>query len=306
MFCREGRRGSRCRLKWLRTVGLVAAVAPVTWQAAKLFVLLEKQEVQAAADCRQATLAFSDRRLQSLSSSMLKGLTSLPCGVVDEGVCEDAKVELVWPEEASEDLGRRKRKRKPVKLILTLGSLRRTTLAAPRKHLLLATPRPQQLERILPQVAQMGVATLLLCGASKVDPKYFRSHVLQMPFLKRCLAKGLAAARDTTMPKVVVHPNLQELLSQLDHFLPRDKAFRLVGHPSGAKPLELSTGDTLTQGRREALVAVGPEAGWSEDERSELDMLSSAGFQSMSLGQRILRSDVATTTLLALAEQMLA
>ncbi|CAE7247687.1 unnamed protein product [Symbiodinium necroappetens] len=126
-----------------------------------------------------------------------------------------------------------------------------------------------------------------------------------MPFLNRCLAKGLAAARDTTMPKVVVQPNLQELLSQLDHLLPRDQALRLVGHPSGAKLLELSTGRALTQGRREVLVAVGPEAGWSEDEPSELDLLSSAGFQSMSLGQRILRSDVATTTLLAFAEQML-
>ncbi|CAE7239045.1 unnamed protein product [Symbiodinium natans] len=103
------------------------------------------------------------------------------------------------------------------------------------------------------------------------------------------------------MPTLEIQANLQEALSRLDQLLPREQVPRVVGHPRGVQNLEPST----MQGRREALVAVGPEAGWSEEEPCELDLLSSAGFQSITLGQRILRTDVATATLLALTEQML-
>ena len=38
------------------------------------------------------------------------------------------------------------------------------------------------------------------------------------------------------------------------------------------------------------LVAIGPEGGW--EEAHELDMFKQSGFQRVSLGSRVLRSDV--------------
>ncbi len=55
-------------------------------------------------------------------------------------------------------------------------------------------------------------------------------------------------------------------------------------------------------GLRRMLVAVGPKGGWEEP--YELDMFEQMGFQRVSLGSRVLRSDVAVVvSLLALANE---
>ena len=50
------------------------------------------------------------------------------------------------------------------------------------------------------------------------------------------------------------------------------------------------------------LLAVGPEGGWAEP--YELDMFQEHGFQQITLGTRILRSDVAVISLLSLAHDI--
>jgi RsmE family RNA methyltransferase len=50
------------------------------------------------------------------------------------------------------------------------------------------------------------------------------------------------------------------------------------------------------------LVAVGPEGGWEEPE--ELDRFRELGFQQITLGTRVLRSDVAVVSLLSLANDL--
>jgi 16S rRNA (uracil1498-N3)-methyltransferase len=50
------------------------------------------------------------------------------------------------------------------------------------------------------------------------------------------------------------------------------------------------------------LLAVGPEGGWEEPE--ELDRFHLLGFQQVTLGPRILRSDVAVISLLSLANEI--
>ena len=54
-------------------------------------------------------------------------------------------------------------------------------------------------------------------------------------------------------------------------------------------------------GSRMMLVAIGPEGRWEEPH--ELDMFERLGFQRVSLGSRVLRSDVAVVSLLALAHE---
>ncbi|CAJ1409256.1 unnamed protein product [Effrenium voratum] len=138
---------------------------------------------------------------------------------------------------------------------------------------------------MLPQIAQMGVKTLVLCGAGKVDASYFRSHVLDLRNLRANLAVGLAQVQDDSVPRILLAPNFQELLAGgglLDQTFPREQVSRVVAHPA------VNTSSLESVG--EMLLAIGPEAGWEE---SELEMFWAAGFAAASLGPRILRSDVA-------------
>lgn len=50
---------------------------------------------------------------------------------------------------------------------------------------------------------------------------------------------------------------------------------------------------------KKILLAVGPEGGWEEPE--ELDRFQEHGFQQITMGSRVLRSDCAVVSLLALA-----
>ncbi|CAN0098806.1 unnamed protein product, partial [Phaeothamnion confervicola] len=204
-----------------------------------------------------------------------------------------------------------------------------------RVDLLLAVPRPLQLERILAVVSQMGVGTLVLANASKVSPDYFGSHLLQRPELvRRKLVEGLTQSGDSALPRVVVAKRLKIFLEDdLEKLFPSDTYVRVFAHPSRAAPnvdpgvasIVLAAGDMhapsgirmeaaaaggqrlrdiglpqgVGPGQARVLVAVGPEGGW--DEPYELDLLGRCGFRAVTLGVRVLRSDVAVTALLALA-----
>ena len=58
---------------------------------------------------------------------------------------------------------------------------------------------------------------------------------------------------------------------------------------------------TIEMALRERILRRWPEGGWEEP--YELDMFKSRGFQQISLGTRVLRSDVAVVSLLALAHE---
>lgn len=214
------------------------------------FLLLEFDEVTLDANLqRRAVLPFADPRVKRLESLLLHSTGedkfNFTCGVVDEGI-GDAEVTLQWEADvdvrAKKPPGGRGRRPKPKTVeVLFTSPLRDSGFPRPRKHLLLAIPRPSQLERLLPRVAQMGVGHLILCGASKVDANYFRSHVMEPQHLRKFLGLGLAGAEDPMMPKITVKADLQELLEgkRLQQIIPGD-ASRLVAHPTLLGDEELS------------------------------------------------------------------
>mmetsp|Transcript_81920 Transcript_81920/g.228318 ORF Transcript_81920/g.228318 Transcript_81920/m.228318 type:complete len:424 (-) Transcript_81920:81-1352(-) len=302
-------------------------------------LFLEPEELQAMATSStdsgvsaHATLPFSDPRVRRLADVVRGRGGSFPdceggfwCGVAGVGADDNARLRWRWPVGREEDIEskaeakrlskpRRERKRrlKPEAIDVLLGETQPYGLFAPPPvDLLLAVPRPQQLERILPHVAQLGVGTLVLCNAAKVDSVYFNSSTLLETSIRRLLGYGLAQARDARMPRIHLARDLEELLEPggaLDEMVPRDSAIRLVAHPGidgDATPEmhELESGLELGKAApRRVLVAVGPEAGW--DEPAELELLGRAGFAAVSAGPRVLRSDVAVVTLLALAEDL--
>jgi 16S rRNA (uracil1498-N3)-methyltransferase len=175
--------------------------------------------------------------------------------------------------------------------------------------LLLALPRPLQLGRMLPMIAQMGVDQLVLTGATKVPKDYFGSHLFRKPeLITDKLIEGLCQAGDVRLPKVWIRKNLRDFIAQeLDVLFPRDEFARVMAHP------QRGDDDASTTSRmrdvvfpciddKRILLAIGPEGGWEEPD--ELDRFREFGFQQITLGTRILRSDVAVVSLLSLANEI--
>ncbi len=169
-------------------------------------------------------------------------------------------------------------------------------LPAPEVDLLLALPRPKVLRRLWPHLAALGVGRVMLTNAAKVERDYFDSHYVRPEGFRPLLIDGLQQARDTRMPLVTVHKQLRKLIEdELDALCP--DTTRLVAHPGGVQSIR----DVLTGARppatRRVVLAVGPEGGWNEFERS---LLRLHGFVEVSLGPRTLATTTACIALLTL------
>lgn len=163
-------------------------------------------------------------------------------------------------------------------------------LAEPWFDLLLAVPRPKVLKRLWPQLAALGVGRVVLLNAAKVEKCYFNSQWLDARHYRPLLVEGLTQAGLTRLPEVTVAPRFKPFVEdELDAMFP--DSLRLLAHP-GPKSAMPSDG-----GR--PLLAIGPEGGWTE---YELTRLQERGFNTFSLGPRILRSDTASIALIAVLE----
>ena len=178
--------------------------------------------------------------------------------------------------------------------------------------LILATPRPLQLGRMLPMISQMGVDRLVLTGAQKVPKDYFGSHLFRKPeLLRERLIEGLCQAGDVRLPKIHVAKSLRKFLKEdLDRFFPAKEYARVLAHPQrstdSGEPLRIwdvaFPANQAGNQPHKIVVAVGPEGGWVEPE--ELDEFDELGFQRITLGSRTLRSDCAVVSLLSLAHEV--
>jgi len=159
----------------------------------------------------------------------------------------------------------------------------------PPVDLLLALPRPKVLRRLLGDLSALGVGTIHLTNAWRVERSYLASPVLAPAAMGRALRLGLEQAGATRLPEVVVH---RRLMAFVDETLPTlHHARRLVAHPGAATPIGAAVG------ARRSLIALGPEGGWIA---REVETLATHGFEPVSLGQRILRTETAAVVAVAM------
>lgn len=154
--------------------------------------------------------------------------------------------------------------------------------------LVLAIPRPKALKRIIPAVASLGVDRVFLVNASKVEKSYFDSKVLAKAFLDGLIDLGLEQARDTIAPTIEVRERFKPFVEdELPTFA--QGAVKLVPHPVADSVL-----GPVEPGRR-VVLAIGPDGGWID---YEVELLRANGFLPVSLGQRILRVEVAVPAII--------
>ena len=189
---------------------------------------------------------------------------------------------------------------------------------SPQVSLILALPRPLALGRLLPMISMMGIDHLVLTSAQKVPKDYFGSHLFRKPNqIRDLLIEGLCQAADVKIPSVTVVNRLKPFIEDdLDNLFPKHEWARVIAHPlrkdqnDDHKVLLMddiqfpspAMNDESQSYKPKILLAVGPEGGWAEP--YELDMFQEHGFQQITLGTRILRSDVAVISLLSLAHDV--
>mmetsp|Transcript_420 Transcript_420/g.734 ORF Transcript_420/g.734 Transcript_420/m.734 type:complete len:328 (-) Transcript_420:1717-2700(-) len=173
----------------------------------------------------------------------------------------------------------------------------------PPVDLLLAIPRPKVLERLLADIASIGVARLILCNAYRVERCYFDSTLLQDPSrIRRQLIEGLMQAGcDTRVPEVTITRRLGAFLAEELAVFSKNE-LRILAHPC-AGALTISTFlSTRVDGR--ILIAIGPEGGWTDREVNMF--VGTYGFSMAGLGDRVLRVDTACVASLSLIQSHLA
>ena len=158
--------------------------------------------------------------------------------------------------------------------------------------LVLAPPRPRVMKRLLPQLASLGVGTVVLVGAKKVEKDFWGATLLKEENYRPLFVDGLMQAGTSILPRLETRRNFRRFVNEeLDALFPT--ANRVVAHPSPA-------GNPAPRGGGRLLLAVGPEGGWTDEEVAFLEV---HGFARYSLGPRILRTDTALVSLLARLER---
>ncbi len=181
----------------------------------------------------------------------------------------------------------------PERLRLALKELSEPP-AEPPIDLVLALPRPKAVGRVLQAVASMGVRRVDLVNAWRVDKTYFSSRRLDPEALAHECWLGCEQGAHTYLPEVKLHPLLMPFLHE--SLAPRAKTRPiLVFEPRAEAPLEHAMGP----GTRSAVALIGPEGGWIHRELAALERL---GGLAVSLGERVLRTEVAAVAALAQLE----
>lgn len=160
--------------------------------------------------------------------------------------------------------------------LLELGGEAPSREPALTVELLVATPRPQRADWLVEKATEVG-CTALRFLATERSPRHLGPT--QIDRLRRVGQAAVEQCGRARLPEVTgSHPwsQLPRLLSALpDRFV-------LDPEPAPAAPWQAPAGPVA--------LLVGPEGGWTEAERRDLERL---GCRSLSLGPRILRLETA-------------
>ena len=145
---------------------------------------------------------------------------------------------------------------------------------------LVGLPRPQTAKKVLHDLASLGAARIIFFESEKGDPGYLTSSLWKDGEWREHILKGTEQACSTLVPEVTRVGSLAEALIGLEA-----NAWKLA-----LDPYEATGAPEISSPAKAAVLAIGPERGFSDSERAAL---STHGFAFAHLGDRILRVEAA-------------
>lgn len=150
-------------------------------------------------------------------------------------------------------------------------------------ELLVGLPRPQTAKKILYEAACLGVNKIIFFVSEKGDPGYLSSSLWKNNEWEDFLLRGAEQACSCLIPEIIHASSVEEAV-----FLLNPQSWRVALDPYIAQEVLKTNTGKLSLGS----LAIGPERGWSDSERS---VLKANGFNFYHLGDRILRVETACT-----------
>lgn len=155
-------------------------------------------------------------------------------------------------------------------------------------RLLIGLPRPHTAKRILFEAASLGVQDLHFFEAERGEPSYAQSSLWTTDEWKERVRLGTEQSFGTHVPEVGMHTDLQSAIS----FLQGEGIHMALDNYEAAGSLSR----LISEGALSAVVALGPERGWSPSER---DTFRKNGWKLAHLGAHVLRLETACTAAVA-------
>jgi RsmE family RNA methyltransferase len=171
-------------------------------------------------------------------------------------------------------------------------------LPNPEIDLVCALPRPQTLKKVLLTCAMMGVRSLHLIRANRVERSYFQSPLVKTENQLPYLIEGLSQGKLTRLPQVTVHDRFRQFFEDELEQIEGDtemKSLRILCSPDTEATLDT----VYDKGSDQMIIAVGPEGGWVP---FETELMQSVGFRPFTLGRWTLRVEHAVTAALSQVE----
>jgi len=149
--------------------------------------------------------------------------------------------------------------------------------------LILGCPRPPVAKRLLKDMSTLGLREFRVCSTDLNEKSYLGSKLWREGLWRTALIDGAVQGGSTLIPAVRTGSSLECVLDDL---------------PPGAKKIALDNDEGIRRfglwnsaaDYSSAVLAIGPERGWSRRERNIFDSL---GFFRLHLGKRILRTETA-------------
>ena len=150
--------------------------------------------------------------------------------------------------------------------------------------LLCAQVRPICMKRILREAVSLGVERIILTGSDTGEKSYLSSNLYKTGEYKEYLLDGAMQSAHAGIPEVFFSEHANMAVRLVKESCRPDSDLIMLDNVVGAVALS-----TATVGSS-AVLAIGPERGWSDRERK---LFQESGFKPMLLGSRVLRTETA-------------
>jgi 16S rRNA (uracil1498-N3)-methyltransferase len=161
--------------------------------------------------------------------------------------------------------------------------------------LLLCLPnKPDKLELILQKAVELGAGEIILVEGDFSQMK----HNLRTDRLEKILTEAAEQSERAVIPKLVTEGKLKNYLKGLMHQELKNIYVAMERDLPGCKRESATTVFAQKSAGAKISVLIGPEGGFSDDEKKQI---TEAGLKCFSLGKRILRMETAAILSLGLA-----
>ena len=167
--------------------------------------------------------------------------------------------------------------------------------------LIVGLPRPQTARKILQEATALGVTAMNFVATEKSEASYAHSTLWSSGEWRRHLIAGAEQAFDTRLPQITWTRSLAEVVAAL----PPTTTRLALDHYEAASTLpgcHLIDDNQTGAPSANAVLAFGPERGWSARDRA---FLRANGFALAHLGPRVLRTETAVVAAVAIVKARL-